>query len=263
MRHPLWLLNSSLLILLLITISIIMLSQQKIPRWVSMEPAPYIKSVKKEVSEIEMAKIYTNDLFNTYSKPELAVVKKTLDQTMPAPPTPQQVRALEPIKVSFLDPLAITLKGIIIMADEFSSRVIIANNKTKAESIIKIGDKIEDSQLIRIFKNKAIFIRSNGQEETFYVREKDAKEDQGAQTLDQWDSAIRRLTDNTYQVDPQEFIEFVPDLGQFINSLDLITVYRKGKPFGLHVGAMDPMSFGREFGIKSGDIIRTIVGGEL
>lgn len=241
-----------------------MFSQQSVPRWVSIEPTPYtIKVVKKEVSETEMAAIYDNDLFKTYIKPTTPVVQKALDQQLPPPPVPEQVHIPEPVVPTFLEPLPISLKGIIIMGDDAKDRAILANNKTKVESTVKIGDKIEDSQLIRIMRNKAIFIRSNGQEEIFYLREKDAKQDQGAHTLERWENTITKIGDNNYAIDPENFVELVPDLGQFIASLDLITVYRKGKPFGVRVGAMDPASFGHELGLQMGDIITNINGTDV
>lgn len=144
------------------------------------------------------------------------------------------------------------------MGDDQKDRAIIANSKTKVESTIKIGDKVEDSQLIRIMKNKIIFIRSNGQEESFYLRDKDAREDQGAQTSERWDSVIKKTADSHYQIDPDSFVELVPDLGQFIGSLDLITVYKNGQPTGVKIGTLDPVSFGRELGLRAGDIITTI-----
>ena len=41
----------------------------------------------------------------------------------------------------------------------------------------KTGDVIEDAQLMRIFSNKVVLVRSNGQQEVLYLREKDAKTD--------------------------------------------------------------------------------------
>ncbi len=258
MRQPLWLLNSSLLILFLVSLIIVVFTQQKVPRWVTLEPESYIKTIKREMSDAEMAKIYENDLFNTYSRPIEPLVPKTLEQTMPQPPTPQQVRIPQPTIPTFLEPLCISLKGIIIMGDDQKDRAIISNAKTKVESTIKVGDKVEDSQLIRIMKSKIIFIRSNGQEESFYLREKDARDDQGAQTAERWESVIKKIADNQYQIDPESFVELVPDLGQFIASLDLITVYRNGQPMGVKIGTLEPTSFGQELGLRTGDIITTI-----
>ena len=151
----------------------VLLTQQKTPRWTAIEPTPYIKTMKKEVSEIEMAKIYDNDLFNTYSKPIEQVTQKPLEQQLPAAPTPLSVHIQEPPSPNFLDPLGIVLKGIITTGDDQKDRAIIAVTKTKVESTLSVGDKIEDCQLIRILRNKAIIlIRSNGQEEIFYFEKK-------------------------------------------------------------------------------------------
>lgn len=258
MRHPLWLLNSSLLILFVITLCVVLLTQQKTPRWTAIEPTPYIKTMKKEVSEIEMAKIYDNDLFNTYSKPIEQVTQKPLEQQLPAAPTPLSVHIQEPPSPNFLDPLGIVLKGIITTGDDQKDRAIISVTKTKVESTLRVGDKIEDGQLIRILKNRIILIRSNGQEEIFYLREKDAKEDAGAMTSEQWSTIINKVDDSTYEIDPEAFIELVPHLAEFTNALDLITVYKAGKPFGIRIGMMNTNSFGPELGLHTGDIITSI-----
>lgn len=101
MRQPIWLLNSSLLTLLLITLAIVVFTQQKVPRWASLEPESYIKTIKHEMSDAEMAKIYENDLFNTYSKPIEPLVPKVLEQKMPAAPVPQQARIPQPTVPTF------------------------------------------------------------------------------------------------------------------------------------------------------------------
>lgn len=52
---------------------------------------------------------------------------------------------------------------------------MIADNKTNQEGTFKVGDTVQDAQLIRIFSNKIILLRNNGQQEVLYLREQDAK----------------------------------------------------------------------------------------
>lgn len=257
MRHPLWILNSSLLGLFILSLLLVVLSQERPIRWALLEPTPFI-AIKKAVSPIELAKIYENDLFATYRKPFEQAKQKPLEEQFPQPPSPIPVHLPELEAPKFLEPLQISLKGIIIMGDDYKNRAIISNLKTKEENNVRIGDKVEDSQLIRILRNRIIFIRSNGQEEIFYLREKDAKEAPFAQSIERWNGVIAKLNEDSFVVDPEAFKELVPNLSEFINGLDLITVYRKGKSFGVRVGQIEQNSFAGDFGITTGDIITKI-----
>lgn len=258
MRQPLWLLNSSLLILFVASLCLSLLLRQKPPRWVSIEPAAYIKLAKKEVSETEIAKIYENDLFGTYQKMTQAQKALSLEEQLPLPPVPQEAFIPGPEQPSFLEPLQATLRGIIVLGDDKKNRIILENDTTKQESNLKIGDKFEDAQLIMIFRDRAVFIRSNGQEETLYLTEKDAKLSPEGLGSERWEGIIKKTGTNSFSVDPELFAEYVTSLAQFIEELDLITVYRKGEPFGTRIGKIEQSSFGFEFGLELGDIIMSV-----
>jgi type II secretory pathway component PulC len=259
MRQPLWLLNSSLFFLFLVALCLAFLLRQKPLHWISIEPTTYIKMIKKEVSATEIAKIYENDLFDTYQKEE-EKKEKPLEHLMPAPPTPQAAVIPEPEVPTFLEPLQATLRGVIVVGDDRKNRIIIENTKTKEEGSLHIGETFEDAQLLRIFRNRAIFIRSNGQEETLYLTEKDAAGAPEALGAALWEDVIKKTSDTTFIVDPAMFVEYVTSLAQFIEDLDLITVYRKGQPFGTRVGKVEEGSFGSILGLQVGDIITKING---
>jgi len=63
MRHPLWILNSVLLVMFVIVLFFMLLSRQPTPEWQDIEPARYVKPLEKKVSEINISKIYDYDLF--------------------------------------------------------------------------------------------------------------------------------------------------------------------------------------------------------
>lgn len=260
MKHPLWILNSMLLFLVLVALSFIFFSQEKkIPRE-SIEPEGYpAPIIKKEISKINISKIYEYDLFNTYKK-EISIPEEH-EFIIPPPqiPTPQPVSIPELPKPTFLDPLPITLKGIIIVANnEDKNRVIISDNKTNQEAIYKVSDMISDAQLIRIFNNKAIFIRSNGQQEVLYLREKDAMSDPVYALLGNWDNVIQKISDNNYFINPDEFINRITNLAQLIDILNLTTAYKKGESIGCRIGHLHENSLGPALGLRYGDIILSI-----
>lgn len=260
MRQPLWIINGSLFLLFLAAIIFVVLSQQKLPRWISIIPTAYTKMIKKEISRTEIATIYENDLFNTYQRPLPRIQQEQLEEQLPQPPAPQPVFLPQPTPPSFLEPLQALLHGVIIMGDSNKNRVMVENKATRQEFNLKVGDVFEDAQLIQIFKNRAIFIRSNGQEEILYLREKDAKLASEATDQSRWETVVKNISPHTFVVDPTAFAESMPTVPQLIQDLDLLTIYKKGQPFGLRVGKMEAGSFGHALELKPGDIIMRING---
>ena len=259
MRHPLWILNSSLLVLLLLALGFIFFSRQSPPSREELEPDAPVKTIKKEISKVNIAKIYENDLFGTYKKEFPAPAGPEGVEALPEPPAPRQVSVPALPKPKFLDPLDITLKGIIVLVhNDSKNRAIIADNKTNKELTYKVGSAIEDAQLIRILSNKVIFLRSNGQQEVLYLREKDAELDPVYTIIDNWDGIIQKEAENEFAIDVQKFLFRVNNLAQFIDLLDLTTVYKKGRSIGVRVGKTENSTLAQKLGLENGDIITTV-----
>ncbi|MCX5922790.1 MAG: hypothetical protein NTX86_05705 [Candidatus Dependentiae bacterium] len=259
MKHPVWILNSTLLILLIAICSFIAFSGQKPPAREDIEPSSASKPLKGEIVKVNIEKIYENDIFGTYKK-EFTIAASDGIPTIPDAPTPKTVSVPQVPKPQFLDPLDITLKGIIIMLeDDSQNRAIIADNKTKVESTFGLGKILEDAQLIRIFSNKVIFLRSNGQQEVLYLREKDAKADSAYIAVqNDWQDISQKVSDTEFVVSPQEFITHIKNLAQCIDMLDLITVYNKGKSVGCKIGSSANTPLLEQLGLKVGDIITQV-----
>lgn len=256
MKHPFWLVNSILLIFLVIALLFTGTTQQKKPRRIIFDPEE-VKPLKKDVSKIDPSKIYTNDLFNTYREPSVPRVPMGEIKPIPQPPMPAATRPSAPVPPRFLEPLNITLKGIILTGDEKDNRAIIQDNKTKEAKNYKIGDKFEDAQVIRILKNKTMLIRSNGQQETLYVNQFDAKAERLLKT-DNWAELVKKVNEENYIIDAQEFSTRVRSLAQLIDLLNITTVYQKGKSVGVRIGKQYPESLGNALGLLQGDIITSI-----
>ncbi len=232
-------------------------SRVPIPEQESIEPV-YIPPKKDRKLDINIRKIYEDDLFGTYKK-ELKPIQQDFTTPFPEPPPPQATAMPAISAPEFLDPLDITLKGIVVISrNDTKNRAIIADNKTKREDMYKVGDIIEDAQLIRIFRNKVVFLRSNGQQEVLYLREQDAKFDPAFAIIDGWDNVIQKVSENNYFIDPKEFVFRITNLAQFIDVLGLTGAYQKGKSIGCRVGSLGPESFGAYLGLQAGDIIVTI-----
>ena len=258
MKHPFWLVNDVLLILLILVIGFMVISRQKPPRPVPLVPTTDIKLPKKAISKIDLSKIYINDIFETYQPPVPTNEESAPKITMPEPPSPKPVKVPLALPAKFLEPLQITLKGVIAFTNESENIAIIQNNKNATTNNFKAGDKIEDAQLVRILKNKIILIRSNGQQETLYVNQYDAELDQQLHWRNNWSSIVQKKGDNDYVIDPYTFIQSVPNLATLIDKLNLVTVYKKGKSVGCRIGNMEPKSLGFALGFQPGDVIETI-----
>ncbi|MGE0206592.1 MAG: type II secretion system protein N [Candidatus Babeliales bacterium] len=260
MKHPFWLLNSTLLLTFIGSILFVIFSWQKMPLKVSFEPGPEIKPIKKELTKIDLSKIYTNDLFDTYVQPLPSIKQPTFTAPIPAPPIPKPPAIPSTPPIKFLEPLKINLRGIIIASDERMNIAIIQDAKTGKSENYKIGDMLEDAQLIRILKNKIILIRSNGQQETLYVSQHDAELEQLMKPQQNWTSVIKKTSENVYSIDTDLFAEKIKNLSQFIDALNLTTVYKQGESIGCRLGKQSNDSLGLALGLMQGDIIESIQG---
>lgn len=260
MKHPFWILNSSLLLLLLFAALFVYFSRTPLPRRESIEPEEHLQPQAEKTIQINISKIYEKDLFGTYRK-ELAPHEAEQALTLPEPPREKPAIIPEPPMPQFLDPLAITLKGIIIVRNDTErNRAIIADDKTSAETTYRVGDTIEDAQLIRIFSNKVVFLRSNGQQEVLYLREQDAKLDPVYAVLDGWETVVQPIDHLNFLINSSAFTSRIKTLAQFIDILKLTTAYKKGEALGARVGELERGSLGSHLGLVSGDIITKING---
>lgn len=221
-------------------------------------PEKESKPTKATMPKIDLGKIYTNDLFGTYKEPPLKPIEVEKEKPLPLPPTIQQPKAVEKTAPTFMAPLEIALRGVMISETEEFNTAIIEDIKTKLAKNYYIGDKIQDAQLIRIARNKIMLIRANGQQETLYLNKHDAEIDQLLTQDQNWTSVIKKAGASNYEVDPLEFIKRVHNLTQFIDMLNLTTVYQKGESIGCRVGGLNKNSLGESLGLKVGDIITKI-----
>ncbi len=259
MKHPFWLVNDILFIVFITIVGFMFISQQKVPTPVPLTSKMEIKLPKKAVSKIDLSKIYINDLFETYKPQELKEEEKEVQKiTMPEPPTPQPVKVPLALPPKFLEPLQIVLKGIITLSDESENIAIIQDSKNSITKNYIVGDRIDDAQLIRIFTNKIILVRSNGQQETLYVNQYDAEIDQQMQSRANWSSVVQKKGPFDYLVDPRAFIQSIPNLAELIETLNLFTVYKKGQSIGCRIGTLQPKTIGIALGLQTGDIIESI-----
>lgn len=258
MKHPFWIVNLGLLSFVLCSLVFIYFSRVKITTRESIEPTQ--PTTRKDLKvAVNIQKIYENDFFGTYVKELPKPHNLDLIAPFPTPPVQQKIVAPKIIEPEFLDPLQISLLGIIVVgSNDTKNRAIIQEDKTKQEGTYKVGDVLQDAQLIRIFKNKVILLRLNGQQEVLYLREQDAKNDASYSPMNEWESIVKKIDENNYLISPTEFTEKITNLSQFIEMINSTTAYQKGKSIGLRVGQSAQQSLAAALGLQKGDIVFAI-----
>jgi len=260
MRYPLWILNSVLFALVICAALFIVFSREELPEREEIETEAVATPIKGGAPTINLKQIYENDLFGTYRKTVTPIKEPQYVIPLPEPPKRVPVSIPKEVEPKFLDPLQITLKGIMSVSDGSKNKAIIADNKTTREAIYKVGDKVEDAQLVRIFKNKIVFVRSSGQQEVLYLRQEDAKADPTYLIISDWKGVVRKVAKNHYHIFLSEFKKRVKNLAQFIDILSLTTAYKQGASLGCRIGSTEEGSLAKELGLVDGDIVLTING---
>jgi len=253
-RQQLWIINSTLLVLMLLSTFAAYLIKKDLPRSQQKRRTVIVNETKSPRLIVTPEKIYQNDLFDTFTPPnEPLPTAKNLVTPIPqlnikSAPTPPKAA-----RVEFIPPLDITIRGIVMSPTPKNSIAMIADQIGK-EQIYHIGDKINDGQVIKITKNQVIIIRGNGQQETFYLR----KPEKLSPGLSSWDLAVRKIDNLLYHIDPIELTKELTSLGEVIEALDLCAAYKDGASIGVRVGSTKHHPLAATIGLTSGDVITKI-----
>ena len=262
MRQPLWVINGSLLILLLMSEVVFLLIQTSIPRRVSLTPGSIQPPEHKALVDVDLKKIYgVNDLFGTYVPEVPVLVKDSEFHIPPLPDLPTSIPFSLPAEKApvFISPLAVTLKGVVYLNDDQEKSIaIIQFNDSKQEQNYRVGELVKDAQILKVYPNRVIVVRSNGQQETLYLREADAKKDLSYDDHKAISEMKVALLDGKYHVPLDTFTAQIHSLGQFIDMLDLTTVYHKGQSVGCRVGKAVKGSIGAKLGLQVDDIVKSV-----
>ncbi len=199
-----------------------------------------------------------HDLFSTYQQAVKPIKPIDVLPTIPMPPRPIPVQPSEKPPIQFLPPLPLKITGIIASNNEAQSQVSLLNNNSLKTESLRVGDKILDAYILRIFPRKVIVIRSNGQQETLYMYPEEAKLDTTRMQDTMWTDVVQRQGE-TFLVNPTAFGSRIHSLAEFIDMLDLNTASKEGEPLGIRIGKMEQTSLGYALGFLPGDIITKIL----
>lgn len=146
---------------------------------------------------------------STVSQPKDVVSQNLPDLVIPDVPAYTPKKAID-----FIDPLPITLVGTVISTVPEKS-VCILGDETDKQAVYRIGDKFKDASLLKIFKDRVIFLRSNGQIETFFLY---ANQEQDLATDPS--SVAKKESDNKIIVDLDKFAKLIKNFGSFLDYFD-------------------------------------------
>lgn len=263
MKQDLWAVNSSLLAMIALSFGLYEAVQQDVPALrASRDMGADEQEQEKKVDQVAVAKawekIYQEDIFGTYIPKEIKPVKQNFVTPIPeprafTPPPPPEQR-----KQDFIAPLTLSIRGIIAGSDESRNVAMIADETSK-EDLFHVGDKVKDAQIIKIASNRVILLRANGQQETFYLRKDDVVDPKIPG--DKWKGIVQRIDDQTYEIDPQEFVKEVESLGNFIERAGVVgAAYRGGAIIGLRIGNVAACDLPPILGLQENDIMVSVNG---
>jgi type II secretory pathway component PulC len=256
MRQPLWIINCGLIALFFLGICVTTFLQPKIPKRESIATTRNLNR-PKNVTPVNLKSIYEDDIFKTHITESQDFDDANTVVGIPQPPQYTAGGAYQSDTPLFLEPLPITVTGIMVFEDEANNRTVIQDNRDKVEKSYLAGDDLEDAQIVRILRNKVIIIRSNSQQETLFLREQDAIIE--LETIEpNWQYMIKPLEKNKYQIEVKEFTSEIKTLGRLIDLLNIITAYRDGISTGAKIGSGVVNSLSNALGLNKGDVVLSV-----
>lgn len=256
MRPLLWILNSYLIILFTISLFISLLLKQT---YIPTKERPIARAISREGARvlplIKIEKIYENDLFDTYAQKtgkEIALAKLP---PLPEIKPPKVTSIPVPPKLEIIPPLPITLKGIMFSADDAQKSTVLIEDETAKEQSYQLGNKVKDAQIVKIARDKVVLLRTNGQQETLFLRKDD---NLFLAAKDKWSGIIKKINDHKFEIDLDNFKREIQTFGTFLESLSLINAIKDNASIGVRVGNLAAGSIGILLGLQSRDIIEEI-----
>ncbi|MFC1854490.1 PDZ domain-containing protein [Candidatus Dependentiae bacterium] len=255
MKQQFWILNSALLCLLIVVVFVIKGLWQNSPTLMVKTSIAEKEFDCTAVPKIPVSQIYgRRDIFSAQPSAEKAT-KRSLVGEIPQLNLPSNPRPPERRKPEFIDPLNISLNGIILAADEENSICVIAD-ETEKEKTYRVADNVQDGTIIKISRQSIVILRANGQQETYFLHSSEPGFGEDAKTH----PIFSQEEDLEFTVDPMRLSREITSLGQFIEDLGIIPMYHKGVCVGMKIATAEKDSLAEKMGLKYDDIIVSIDG---
>ena len=162
--------------------------------------------------------------------------------------------------------LKLTLRGTAVAEDPLYSFAVVRDElQGGKQELLQIGSKIQGAEIKSIFWRKVILTR-NGREEMLVMKEPENRNSSsrrrqvGRSTKS---AAVRKVDDENYVVDRDEFEKMITNVNQFMTQLRVRPYFVNGKPAGYMVSDIRKGSVIEELGIRNGDILQSVNGAPI
>lgn len=256
MKNQLWILNGALLIMFFGFVLSNFLLRQSPPRTLRRKPVKVSEEI--EVEPLPVEQIYgRRDLFGMFTEPSMSPQKNSFATPVPVfrPPAQEAMPEIKP--PDLIEPLAVSLNGIIVSSDEEKSVAMILDDSGK-EKAFHVGEQIKDSTIVKISNDRIVLLRNNGQQERVFLRQENIGLGVDAEESD-LSKVVKKLEDNRFQVDPFKFAGKVGSLGDFIEELSVGPGFKAGEITGARIGKLEEGSIGKAMGLNEKDLITSIL----
>lgn len=233
-----------------------MLYKIQLPGVPPLTSLPYTNNQTAPLIKVDKNAMLSNDIFGTYVPP---IEESENFDIEPLPEIPQEISIPAPSEepARFIEPLALSLTGIMHFNDARLDRAIILDNNSKQETTYKIGDAVQDALVAAIHPQRILLIRSNGQQEYLYLTQDEVQKTKNRLDGASWNNMLNQEKD-ALLIDKQEFIKEVINLSHFIDLFDLSTAFKDGISLGSKIGSIKEKTLPYALGFRSNDIIINI-----
>lgn len=254
MRQPLWIINSTLITVMLCMMAMLLLLAREYRATLARAlPRTPTLSLPEAVDVEKFTKIYEEDLFDTFRPAKVPIEERPIIGEIPLPPVPEFTPPPKPAAPKLIDPLNVTLRGIMFSPQAERCMVLIEDEAAKEKTFV-LGEKIKDAQLIKINRDRIVLLRANSQHETLFLRPPVPPE--GA--TKNWNNVVKMINPAAYELDLENFKKEVSSLGQLFETLGIATAYAQNKPIGLRIDTITKRDLGQAMGLQNGDILTAI-----
>lgn len=195
--------------------------------------------------------IVDRDLFDTVE-----------DTTEKAPAPKIDLEKLEQTKLN------LKLWGTVTAIDDKDgiARAVIEEPKFHRQGLYKVGDTIQQATISEIFRNSVI-LDVNGKKERLTIEEKSDFQKTGADMA----SMYRQKPEEIPQIGPETKISLkrtrvdkaLNNLNQLMSEVKIRPYFKDGEAAGFIISSIAPDSVVRDMGLKTGDIVTGINGGDI
>ncbi|GEM_PF-895288 len=189
----------------------------------------------------------------------------------------EQEKTQEVIKQT---PLKLKLLGVIVSTVPGQSMAIIRDENKGKTDIYFLHDKIQNAEIVEIESDKVI-LKRGGKKEVLPLYEKMAESGGNQRTPEAPvrvipsevrgpslpaggpELDIRRVGENTYEVDKEDFDRITNNLGSILTQARVVPYFRNGKIIGYKIFNIRPDGVFAKIGLRNGDIIKRVNGETL